>query len=154
MKRLLFVSIGTFLITVTSFGQAQKIVAYKITAIVGDKIILHSDIENAKADIVRQVGTVPENADCSILEQALVSKVLMLQAMKDSLPVTEEEIESELDNRIRYYVSQFGSQSELERVAGKTVYQLKDDSRESVRERKLAEAMQKKIVDVINVTPT
>ena len=118
-----------------SYAQPQKIVADKITAIVGDKIILHSDIENAKVDIVRQGGTVPENADCSILEQALVSKVLMLQAMKDSLPVTEEEIESELDNRIRYYISQFGSQSELERVAGKTVYQLKDDSRESVRER-------------------
>ena len=154
MKRLLFLSFGTFLFTAASFGQAQKIVADKITAIVGDKIILHSDIENAKADIVRQGGTVPQNADCSILEQALVSKVLMLQAMKDSLPVTDEEIESELDNRIRYYVSQFGSQSELERVAGKTVYQLKDDSRESVRERKLAEAMQKKIVDVVNVTPT
>lgn len=154
MKRLLFISIAIFLLAATSFGQAQKIVADKITAIVGDKIILHSDIENAKKDIERQGGTVPENADCSILEQALVSKVLMLQAMKDSLPVTDEEIESELDNRIRYYISQFGSQSELERVAGKTIYQLKDDSRESVRERKLAEAMQKKIVDNINVTPT
>lgn len=154
MKRLLFTSIAAFLLAAISHAQPQKIVADKITAIVGDKIILHSDIENAKIDIVRQGGTVPENADCSILEQALVSKVLMLQAMKDSLPVTEEEIESELDNRIRYYISQFGSQSELERVAGKTIYQLKDDSRESVRERKLAEAMQKKIVDNINVTPT
>jgi peptidyl-prolyl cis-trans isomerase SurA len=154
MKRLLFVFLGTFSIAIASHAQPQKIVADKISAIVGDKIILHSDIENAKTDIVRQGGTVPANADCSILEQALVSKVLMLQAQKDSLPVTEEEIESELDNRIRYYISQFGSQSELERVAGKTIYQLKDDSRESVKERKLAEAMQKKIVDNINVTPT
>ena len=154
MKRLLFVFLPTIFIAIGSYAQPQKIVADKITAIVGDKIILHSDIENAKADIVRQGGTVPENADCSILEQALVSKVLMLQAMKDSLPVTDEEIESELDNRIRYYISQFGSQSELERVAGKTIYQLKDDSRESVKERKLAEAMQKKIVDNLNVTPT
>jgi len=154
MKRFLFASIGTFLIAAVSHAQSQKIVADKITAIVGDKIILHSDIENAKKDIERQGGTVPENADCSLLEQALVSKVLMLQAQKDSLPVTDEEIESELDNRIRYYISQFGSQAELERVAGKTIYQLKDDSRESVRERKLAEAMQKKIVDNVNVTPT
>lgn len=154
MKRLLFVFLGTFFIAIASHAQPQKIVADKISAIVGDKIILHSDIENAKADIVRQGGTVPENADCSILEQALISKVLMLQAQKDSLPLTEEEIESELDNRIRYYISQFGSQAELERVAGKTVYQLKDDSRESVKERKLAEVMQKKIVDNVNVTPT
>lgn len=154
MKKLFLVFFAVVSFAVASNAQPQKIVADKITAIVGDKIILHSDIENAKADIVRQGGTVPENADCSILEQALVSKVMMLQALKDSLPVTEEEIESELDNRIRYYISQFGSQAELERVAGKTIYQLKDDSRESVRERKLAEAMQKKIVDNVNVTPT
>jgi peptidyl-prolyl cis-trans isomerase SurA len=154
MKKLFLVLLGTISIAVASFGQAKKIVADKIVAVVGDKIILQSDIDNAIADAKRNGGTIPENADCAILEQALVSKVLMLQAQKDSLPVTDEEIESELDNRIRYYISQFGSQSELERVAGKTIYQLKDDSRESVRERKLAEAMQKKIVDVINVTPT
>jgi peptidyl-prolyl cis-trans isomerase SurA len=154
MKKILFLSLITTLVAIVANAQSQKIVADKISAIVGDKIILHSDIENAKADIVRQGGTVPDNADCAILEQALISKVLMLQALKDSLPLTDEEVESELDNRIRYYISQFGSQSELERVAGKTIYQLKDDSRESVRERKLAEAMQKKIVDNINVTPT
>jgi peptidyl-prolyl cis-trans isomerase SurA len=154
MQKLLFVLCGIFALSFSSVAQSKKIVADKILAVVGDKIILQSDIENAIKDAVRNGGTVPDNADCSILEQALISKVLMLQALKDSLPVTDEEIESELDNRIRYYMSQFGSQAELERVAGKTVYQLKDDSRESVRERKLAEAMQKKIVDVINVTPT
>lgn len=154
MKKLLFILSGTVFLAITSAAQPKKIVADKILAVVGDKIILQSDIENTIADAKRNGGTVPENADCSILEQAVISKVLMLQALKDSLPVTNEEIESELDNRIRYYISQFGSQDELERVAGKTAYQLKEDSRESVRERKLAETMQKKIVDNINVTPT
>lgn len=154
MKKLLFVLSGIILFSVASHAQAQKIVADKILAVVGDKIILKSDIDNAIVDAKRNGATVPDNADCSILEQALVSKVLMLQALKDSLPLTEEEVEAELDQKIRYYISQFGSQSELERVAGKTIYQLKDDSRESVRERKLAESMQKKIVDNINVTPT
>jgi peptidyl-prolyl cis-trans isomerase SurA len=154
MKKLLFSLLGIFLFSIISDAQSKKIVADKILAVVGDKIVLQSDIENAIKDATRNGGAVPENADCSILEQAVISKVLMLQALKDSLPLTEEEIESELDNRIRYYISQFGSQTELERVAGKTIYQLKDDSRESVRERKLAESMQKKIVDIINVTPT
>jgi peptidyl-prolyl cis-trans isomerase SurA len=154
MKKLLFVLFGIISFAIASNAQPQKIVADKILAVVGDKIILQSDIENTIKDAVRNGGTVPEGAECTVLEQALISKLLMLQATKDSLPVGEEEIESELDNRIRYYISQFGSQTELERVAGKTVYQLKDDSRESVRERKLAEAMQKKIVDNVNVTPT
>ena len=36
---------------------------------------------------------------------------------------------------IRYFINQVGSQEELEEMAGKTVYQIKDDARESVKER-------------------
>lgn len=133
--------------------QAAKVVVDKIAGIVGDRIILQSDIKNSIADILRQGGTVPENAECLILEQALISKVLMLQAEKDSLPVTEEEVEAELDQKIRYYINQLGSQEALEEMAGKTIYQIKDDARESVREQKLAAAMQRKIVENVRITP-
>ena len=93
MKRLLFFS---FFICAYCLGyaQPQKVVADKIVAIVGDRIILHSDVANSISDMKRQGQEVPPNAECLILEQALVSKVLMLQAEKDSLPVTEFEIES------------------------------------------------------------
>lgn len=154
MRKLLFLSLSLFALAFIASAQPQKIVADKIVAIVGDRTILHSDVQNAIVDIMRGGGTVPDNADCMILEQALVSKVLMLQALKDSLVVTDEEVEADLDQRIRYFVLQYGSQSEVERLAGKTIYQIKEDARESVRERKLAEAMQKKIVENINVTPT
>ncbi|MFL5787909.1 MAG: peptidylprolyl isomerase [Flavisolibacter sp.] len=137
-----------------SHAQPQKIVGDKILGIVGDKIILYSDIHNAISDIVRQGGTPPPNAECSILEQALMSKVLMLQALKDSLPVTDEEVEAELDQRVRYFISQYGTQASLEQIAGKTIYQIKDDARESVKENKLAQAAQKKIVENIHVTPS
>ncbi|GAC1419648.1 MAG: peptidylprolyl isomerase [Flavisolibacter sp.] len=122
--------------------------------IVGDKIILQSDIQNAISDIVRQGGNVPPNAECSVLEQALMSKMLMLQAQKDSLPLTEEEIEAELDQKVRFFISQYGTQAALEQVAGKTIYQIKDDARESVKENKLAQTMQQKIVSNIHITPT
>ncbi|MBI5370808.1 MAG: peptidylprolyl isomerase [Sphingobacteriales bacterium] len=134
-------------------GQPQKVIADKIAGIVGDKIILQSDIRNSLADIARQGGTVPENAECMLMEQAIISKMLMLQAQKDSLPVTDEEVEADLDNRIRTYINQFGSQEALEEVAGKTIYQIKDDARESVKEQKLAQAMQRKIVDNVRITP-
>jgi len=106
------------------------------------------------SDMSRQGSQLPENADCLISEQAIVSKVLMLQAEKDSLPVTDEEIEAELDQRIRYFISQFGTQEQLELVAGKTIYQIKDEARESIKENKLATAMQKKIVENVKITPT
>ncbi len=134
-------------------AQPQKVVADKIAAIVGDRIILYSDIQNSLADIQRQGNEVPENGFCLLMEQAVVSKVMMLQAEKDSIPVSEEEVEADLDQRIRYYINQFGSQETLEEVAGKTVYQLKDDTRESIREQKLAAAMQRKIVETVRITP-
>jgi peptidyl-prolyl cis-trans isomerase SurA len=143
--------IGTVLV---ASAQPQKIVADKIVGIVGDRIILQSDIKNALADMSRQGNALPEDAECSIMEQAMVSKLLMLQAEKDSLIVTEEEIEAELEQRIRYFINTYGSQEQLETVAGKTIYQIKDDARESVKENKLAQAMQRKIVDNVRITPT
>ncbi len=131
----------------------KKIVADKIAAVVGDRIILQSDITNSILDIARQGGTVPDNAECLLMEQAIVSKVLMLQAEKDSLPITDEEVEAELDQKIRYYINQLGSQEALEEMAGKSIYQIKDDARESVKEQKLSGAMQRKIVDNVRITP-
>lgn len=153
MKKNVFLLIGALCATLAGLAQAQKIVADKIVGIVGDRIILQSDVKNAVADMSRQGTAVPENAECMILEQALTSKILMLQAEKDSLVVTDEEIEAELDQRIRYYINQYGTQEVLESVAGKTVYQIKDDARPSVRERKLAEAMQQKIIGSVRITP-
>ena len=138
----------------TASAQAQKISIDKIAGVVGDRIILESDIQNSLLDIQRQGGQVPENGFCMLMEQAVVSKILMLQAEKDSLPVTDDEVEAELEQKVRYYINQLGSQQALEEVAGKTVYQIKDDARPSVKEQKLASAMQRKIVENVRITPT
>ncbi len=153
MKKILSLFIVLVSAFLTASAQPQKIVGDKIVGIVGDRIILYSDIKNAIADASRQGGTIPENAECQVMEQAMISKLLMLQAEKDSLPVTEEEIEAELEQRIRYFINAYGSQDALETMAGKTVYQIKDDARVSVKESKLAQAMQGKIVGNVRITP-
>jgi len=135
-------------------GTARKVVADKIIAVVGDRVILQSDIKNAIEDARRQGGNVPDGAECMLMEQAVISKVLMLQAEKDSLPVSDEEVEAELDQRVRHFINQVGGQQELEDLAGKTIYQIKDDARETVKENKLASAMQQKIVNGVKITPT
>jgi peptidyl-prolyl cis-trans isomerase SurA len=152
-KRILTVCLLLVTLSATAQSQSKKIVADKIAAIVGDRIILQSDIRNSLADIARQGGTIPENGECVLMDQAILSKVLMLQAEKDSLPITDDEVEADLDNRIRQYINQLGSQEALEEIAGKTIYQIKDDARESVKEQKLAQAMQRKIVDNVRITP-
>lgn len=146
----IFVILG---LAVVANAQPRKAIADKLIAVVGDRIILYSDVKNSLADIARQGANLPPNAECMIIEQALLSKVLMLQAEKDSLPVTDEEVEAELDQRVRYFISQVGTQQALEDYAGKSVYQIKEDARESVRERKLADAMQQKIVSGVKITP-
>ena len=148
-------TLGSLFVILSFAAQAQsaKVVADKILAIVGDRIILYSDIQNTIADALRNGQQVPDNAQCVLMEQALISKVLMLQAEKDSLPVTEEEVEADLDNRIRRYINIYGSEEALAEVAGKSVYQIKEDARETVREQKLAEAMQRKIVENVHITP-
>ena len=139
---------------VASIPQGQKVVADKILAIVGDKIILSSEIANEIVDMERRKEPVPENAQCSMLEQALAMKALVMQAEKDSLVVSDEELEGMLDNRVRAFVAQFGSKEALEQVAGRTVYQLKEDFRQPIRESKLAELMRNKIVSGVKITPT
>lgn len=135
-------------------GQAHKIVIDKILGVVGDRIILQSDVQNAISDMARQGEQPPPNAACMILEQSMLSKVLALQAEKDSLPVTDEEVEAQLDLRTRNWINQFGSIQALEEIAGKSIYQLKDDSRQTIKEQMLASAMQRKIVEKVHITPT
>jgi len=141
------------LISCISFSQPKKVVADKIIAVVGDKIVLKSDIENSLADMKRQGMEIPEDAACLTLEQSMGVKALVLQAEKDSLPITEEEVEADIDNQIRYFINAYGSKEELEKIAAKTIYQLKEDFRQGFRERKLATSMRNKIVENVKITP-
>lgn len=135
------------------FAQPKKMLVDKIVGVVGDKVVLKSDIDNSLLDMQRQGMELPPDARCLTLEQSMGIKALVLQAEKDSIPVTDEEVETEIDNQIRYFISQYGSKDELERVAGKSVYQLKEDFKEGFRDRKLAAAMRNKIVEDVKVTP-
>ncbi len=151
-KFLLTVLSSLFLISI--FAQTKKVVADKIIATVGDKIVLKSEIENSISDMQRQNIDMPANAKCLLLEQALGIKALVLQSERDSIPVSDEEINAEIENKIRYFISQYGSKDILEQVAGKTVYQLKEDFKQTFRDQKLAQAMRNKIVDEVKITPS
>jgi peptidyl-prolyl cis-trans isomerase SurA len=158
MKKIfLFIFLLTGIASVSVFGQNKRVVADKIVGQVGDKIILRSDIANALNDAKRQTQG-QENVilptECQILESQFIRKALVLQAQKDSLNVSEDEIEASLDNQIRQSIQAYGSKDILEEIAGKSVYQIKEDFKESFRDVKLAEQMQSKIVDAIKITPT
>jgi peptidyl-prolyl cis-trans isomerase SurA len=150
MKKILFAAFPLLL----AYGvmAQQKVVADKIVGIVGDKIILKSEIFIANEDLKRQGGQGSD--DCTILDGMLVQKALVLQAEKDSIPVTEEEIDAEIDQKIRYFIQQYGSKEALEQIAGRSVYQMREEFRQPIKEQRMASGMRNKIVEAVKITPT
>ncbi len=137
------------------FLTAQKNVVDKIVAIVGEEIILKSDIENAYLQEQGQ-GLVSSSSDykTELLEKQLIQKLLLAQAQIDSISVTEEQVESAVANRIEYFISNIGSQERLEAYFGKSLEEIKDDMRGPLRELLITEQMQQKIVEKIRITPS
>ena len=151
-KRILLLS--TFaLLYFAALAQPSKVTADKIIAVIGNKIVLKSDVEDRMADMQRQGAEIPENGKCFVLQEFLATKTLVLQADKDSLPITDEDVEAAIDLRMRDLLNRVGSKEELERLVGKTIYQFKEDMRDPIKDQKLAQAMRDKIVGDIRITP-
>jgi len=142
------------IIAANGIAQPKKVTADKIIGVIGDRIILKSDIDNQIADAKRQEVALPPDAECYLIQQLVINKILALQADKDSIPVSDDEVEADVDNRIRYFIQQYGSKEVIEQITGKTIYQFREEMREPIKENKLASAMRNKIVDNIKITPT
>ncbi|MGH2642368.1 MAG: peptidylprolyl isomerase [Chitinophagaceae bacterium] len=136
------------------YEAGDKPAADKIVAIIGDKIVLKSDLESMLVKEEQQYGTLPPNAACMILEQMLSTNALVLQAQIDSLPVSDDDVEQQLDQRINYFISLYGSQQKMEQIVGMSIYQIKEKFRKDIKDQMLAQAEQSKIVKSVRVTPT
>lgn len=139
----------------TSFNTlfAQKIVVNKIVAIVGDNIILQSDIDREYADYIARGN--PENSEvkCYLVQQMLTQKLLTQQAVIDSVFVTEEEVTDETDRRMRSLIQRAGGQERLEQFLNRSVIQYKDQIRPDIKEQLVANKMRGKITENVSVTP-
>lgn len=129
--------------------------ADKILAVVGrNRIILQSELDIQFSQLKMQDPSTDDTLKCHLLQQMIVQKLLVEQAERDSLLVSDEEVEGTIDNRIRQFIRQYGSREKLEEVAGKTVYQLKEENKETFKEQLMSERMQAKILENIKVTPS
>ena len=153
-KLKVFIAFAILFSSIAATAQPKKIVADKIIGQVGDRIVLKSEVDNQLADARRQEVDLPPDANCYLMQQLIINKMLALQAEKDSLPVSEEEIEADIDNPIRYFIQQYGSREAIEQITGKTIYQFREEMKEPIKEGKLAGNMRNKIVENIKITPT
>ncbi|MCX6256319.1 MAG: peptidylprolyl isomerase [Bacteroidia bacterium] len=135
------------------FGQNEKVID-QVVAVVGNKIILISDIE-AQYHQLKEQGYISQgDPKCEILEEMLFQKLLLNQATLDSLEVTDNQVESALENRLKMFVNQAGSEQKLEEYFNKSILDIKTDLKEIIRDQMLTQKMQGKITDDIKVTPS
>lgn len=141
--------------SVPALAQQNEVLIDEVVAVVGNRIILESDLETQVLQQQAQgVTTGKQTLKCQILEDLMIQKLFVNQAEVDSVTVTDNQVESALDHRVRYFVSQFGSQEKMESFYGKTVMEIKNEFREIIREQLMAEEVQQSIVENIKVTPS
>ena len=139
---------------IISNGWSQDKIIDQVIAVVGDNYILKSEIENQFLQLESKTNFDGIDLKCNILEELLYQNLLLHQAAIDSLTVSDKEIDNQLDRRIRYFVSQVGSEKKLEEYFNKSILEIKTDLRESLKKQMLSEKMQDKLTGSLKVTPS
>ncbi len=143
--------------TLFAQNQPQGEVVDEIIAIVGSNIILKSDIEAQYIQYRMQQGNAAgseSTVKCSIMESMLRQKLLLSQGELDSVQVSDMQVESEMDRRLRYYIKQFGSQEKLEEFYQQSIYEIKDEFRDLIKQQMMMETVQNSITADVTVTPS
>ena len=134
-------------------AQAQTQLIDKIVAQVGDKIVLLSDVEAQRQQMLSQGMEEDDDLKCSVLQELIFQKMMLTQAETDSINVTEPQVEQELNKKVKYFVQQIGSVEKLENYLGKTINQIKEEYREKIKEQMLVQQIQQKIAGEVKVSP-
>ncbi|WP_171594707.1 peptidylprolyl isomerase [Marinifilum caeruleilacunae] len=133
---------------------AQDNVVDKIIAVVGNQVVLKSDVETRFLQLQAQ-GYTSGSVDLKteIFEDLLIQKMMIAQAAIDSVEVTEQEVENDLERKMQMYVQRIGSKEKLEQFYGKSLLEMKNDLRDDNRNELIKERMQAEITKDIHITP-
>ncbi|RKR12221.1 periplasmic chaperone for outer membrane proteins SurA [Maribacter vaceletii] len=125
-----------------------------IAAVVGDYVILESDIEKTLIDLKSQGASTEDITRCSLLGKLMEDRLYAHQAVQDSILVSDDEVNATGDRQLQSLVQQIGSMDKVLKY-----YKKEDEA--SFREelfkinklRMLSEKMQGSIVSEIEITP-
>lgn len=133
--------------------QAQPRVLDKIAAQIGDNIILLSDLKVQEMQAKEANVAIDSSFSCRMLEELMIEQVLVNQAKLDSVIISDEQVDADMENRLRLIQQQMGGRQKLEEFYGMTYSEIKDKFRESIRSKMLADEMRNTITGVLSVTP-
>lgn len=151
IKFLRNILISLSLIFIIGNATAQEIDG--IAAVLEEHVILKSLVEGQYQQAISQGTQMPADAKCLILDQLLLEKLFLAEAERDSVYISEDEIDGELNRRMEVFVNMFGSQDKLEEYYGKSIYDLKEEFRGDVRQQMLSERMKGNIFRGLSVSP-
>lgn len=126
----------------------------KTVAVVGNEMIMISDLEEEVA-MMKAYGMMSDKKGrCEILEEMMASKLFLMQARLDSLAVNNDMVEGELSNRIDMLKTNLGGEDEVVKQFGKPIYKLRQEWREAIENQTLTQQMQQEIAsDIPELTP-
>ena len=138
----------------STLSSQQKIKIDGLAAVVGDFIILDSDIDKTLIDLQSQ-GVATDNLDkCSLLGKLMEDKLYAHHAEQDSLEIDNQQIFNYVDQTIEYFVSQLGDIDKvLEFYKKEDEQTFRQELFEINKVNQLSQKMQSKIVDEIEITP-
>lgn len=142
-----------FFIGSVGLAQENDRIIDGVVAVIGDNMVLKSEIEEQFESFLTSGKPVNENTRCDLFEEMLFNKLLLNQAKEDSLFVGEDQINSEIDRRLRYFIQQFGSQEKLEEFYEKSIDEIKAEFHDPIEEQLMIQRMQGEVTGSVEVSP-
>lgn len=144
-----------FCLLLISALYAQREVIDKVVATVGGELVLLSEVEEQIALLEAQNGVLPDDARCNIMDQIMASKLLLNQSKLDSIDVSDDEVEAQLDARIERILSFMNNDvKQFEDYYGQTINAVKAQFREDLKNQILVERMRGQVMANVTVTPS
>lgn len=147
--------LSVLMITMSIVVNAQPQVIDKVIGTVGGEYILLSQLEEQFALMASQGSPMPDDARCNIFSQLIVNNLLLNQAKLDSLVVSDEEVDYQLEARIERILAYMnGDVSQFEQYYGQSITEVKEKMREDLKNNLLIERMRGQVMQEITVTPS
>ena len=137
---------------VSPFLSAQVTIE-GIAGIVGDNIILRSDIEQQVLQYQAQGLEVDSAMRTQVFEDLLFQKLMLHQAALDSITISESEVNNEINSRLTNFISQLGGEEQLEQYFDKKIYEIKEEMYEPIENSLIIQRVRYDITSSVTITP-
>lgn len=131
----------------------EKIVIDEVISVVATEPVYYSELQDQISQYKAQNTEITDALKAEILETIFTQKLLVYKAKSDSIQVGDNEIESQVNNRVKYFQEQIGGQEALEKYFKKSLEEIKEEMRKPLLNQMLAQRARWSIVEGVKLTP-